>query len=121
MPRETSLISMQRRAHELRQKYLDDVDHYLKRIKDVVKEVDPDSRVMVFGSYVKDTMRVDSDVDVLIITHLAEDTGDRIKLRVAIAEDIGVYSPFEFHIATMKEYMNWYRKFIDEYREINTP
>ena len=118
MPRDTSLITLQQRANEKRQKYIENIDQYLKQIKETVKEADSDSKIIVFGSYVKDKMRIDSDIDVLIITHLAEDTGDRIKIRMAIARNIGIYSPFEFHIATLEEYTNWYSNIIDDYREI---
>jgi hypothetical protein len=118
MPREKSLISLQRRAQEERQKYLDNIEYYLKQIKESAEELDPDSKVIVFGSFVKDNMKIDSDVDVLVITYLAGDTEDRIKVRMAVAGDIGVYSPFEFHIATWEEYTNWYKDLIDESREI---
>ncbi|MFP3952302.1 MAG: nucleotidyltransferase domain-containing protein [Candidatus Bathyarchaeia archaeon] len=119
MPRDgVSLIDLQLHAQEERQRYLTNIDHYLDRIKEVTREEDPNSRILVFGSYVKGAMRIDSDVDVLIITHLAEDTEERIKLRVRIAREVGVYSPFEFHIATREEYNSWYKTLIDEHREI---
>lgn len=94
------------------------MDHYLGLIKEAAREGDPGSRVLVFGSYVKGDTRIDSDVDVLIITRLAEDAVGRARLRVRIARDIGVYSPFEFHIATKEEYTGWYENLIDEYREM---
>ncbi len=118
MHRETSLINLQQRARKERQRYLDNMNHYLNLIKETVTELDPESRVIVFGSYVRNDMRIDSDVDILIITHWAKNTEDRIKMRVRIAKEIGVYSPFEIHIATRKEYENWYKTLIDEYREI---
>jgi hypothetical protein len=113
-----SLIDLQLRAQRERKRCLDNIDHYLKLIKKAAREEDPDSRVLVFGSYVRGGMRVDSDVDVLIVTQLAEDTGERIRLRVRIARDIGVYSPFELHIASRGEYNSWYKNLIDDYREI---
>ncbi|MFP3950518.1 MAG: nucleotidyltransferase domain-containing protein [Candidatus Bathyarchaeia archaeon] len=119
MPRDgVSLIDLQLHAQEERQRYLDNIDFYLELIKEVTSEEDPDSRVLVFGSYVKGEMRIDSDVDVLIITHLAEDTEERVRLRVRIARGVGIYSPFEFHIATREEYNNWYKNLIEEYMVI---
>jgi hypothetical protein len=86
MPRgEISLFNLEQRAQRERQKYLKNMDYYLRLIKKTAREEDPDSRALVFGSYVKGNMRIDSDVDVLIITHLAEDTMERMRLRVKIA------------------------------------
>jgi predicted nucleotidyltransferase len=37
-------------------------------VKKACIEIDPECRLIVFGSFIKGGMRVDSDVDVLVIT-----------------------------------------------------
>ena len=79
---------------------------------------DPGARVMLFGSVVRGDVRPDSDIDLLIVTRLAEKLDERIKLRIRIMEVLGEESPFELHIVTMEEYENWYRRFIDQSIEL---
>ncbi len=101
-----------------RRKYLEDIWTYLSRVKDICREYDRECRVLVFGSFVKGGMRVDSDVDVLIITKLAEDPLFRGRLFKRIVTEVGFDNPFEIHIITEKEYLETYKKFIDIYREV---
>ncbi len=98
-------------------KYYEDPLSYLRIIKDLVKRKDPSARVFLFGSIVKGTLRPDSDIDVLIVTELAEDVGRRLSLRVEIAREIGVNTPFEIHIVSPEEY-KWYERFIDRCIEV---
>lgn len=100
------------------EKYFKNVINYLKKIKLIVKKYDPNVRVILFGSYVSGELRPDSDIDVLIITNLGKDVNQRIKLRVEIAKKIGYFTPFEIHIVSNNEYINWYKKFIRKYIEI---
>ncbi|MGQ9596261.1 MAG: nucleotidyltransferase domain-containing protein [Thermoproteota archaeon] len=99
-------------------KYYENIEKYVQNIKSVVKNHDPNSRIILFGSYVKGSMRKDSDIDVLIITDLAKETSLRVKLRIEIAERIGHVNPFELHIVSFDEYESWYKRFIDKYIEI---
>ena len=96
------------------EKYYRNVEKYVKDIKSLVKKRDPRAKVVLFGSYVKGSMRRDSDIDVLIVTDLAEDAEFRAKLRMEIAREIGDLTPFEPHIVTFDEYENWYKKFVDK-------
>ena len=103
---------------EERKKYFRDFIKYAEKVKEIVKQRDPDARIMLFGSAVKGKLRPDSDVDLLIITDIAEKLDERIKLRMEIVKILGEGSPFEIHIITDEEYENWYRKFIDRFFEL---
>jgi len=63
-------------------------------------------------------MRKDSDIDVLIVTSFAKDADFRANLRIEISRRIGDLTSFEIHIVTPDESEGWYRRFIDEYKEI---
>ncbi|MFN7106192.1 MAG: HEPN domain-containing protein [Pyrobaculum sp.] len=102
----------------LREICLGDVETCLKKVKEICRERDPGCRVIVFGSYVRSAMRIDSDIDVLLITDLAQDTLARGQLRAQIAKEVGPAAPLEIHIVTNKEYETWYKKFIDKHMEI---
>jgi predicted nucleotidyltransferase len=99
-------------------KYYENVNHYANKIKALVRKYDPSARVILFGSYVRGNMRPDSDIDVLLITRLASDAKERVRLRIEIKRTIGDLTPFEIHIVTEEEYENWYKKFIDQHIEI---
>jgi len=105
------------RIKELK-KYFDKPLFYVCKIKSVAKRRDPKVKLILFGSLVKGSMRPDSDIDILIVTQLARRLGERLKLRMEIAKEIGEYTPFEIHIVTPEEYEGWYKRFLDEYRVI---
>ncbi|RLG64275.1 nucleotidyltransferase domain-containing protein [archaeon] len=99
-------------------KYYEDPWRYLRAIKEIVRRFDENARVIVFGSFVRGDMKVDSDIDVLVITELARDAWKIARLRVEIKRGIGEISPFEVHIATPNEFESWYRRFIDKFVEV---
>jgi len=99
-------------------KYYENYRAYADRIKVVVKKHDPDARVILFGSIIRGNARPDSDIDVLVVTKLAGNVDERMRLRVSIAREIGECTPFEIHIVTPEEYEEWYRRFIDRYVEV---
>lgn len=101
-----------------RRKYLENAMTHLGRIKEVCRSVDSSCRTILFGSYVRGTMRPDSDIDVLLVTELAKDPWMRAKLYTRIYEGLDPEHPFEVHIVTLEEYEEWYRKFIDTYVEV---
>ncbi|MEM2739399.1 MAG: nucleotidyltransferase domain-containing protein [Candidatus Bathyarchaeia archaeon] len=113
-----TLVDLELEYLRIRCLYVDDVEGYLRRIKDVCRSFDPNCRLIVFGSYVRGGMRVDSDIDVLLITDRAYDPSYRGRIRVEIAREIGLITPFEMHIVTVEECEEWYRKFIDVYHEV---
>ncbi|MEM0173279.1 MAG: nucleotidyltransferase domain-containing protein [Sulfolobaceae archaeon] len=91
---------------------------YVKEIKRIcVEEIDKDCKVILFGSIARGNYRVDSDIDVLIITELANDVWKRAEIAAKIHKILGFSDPIELHIVTPKIYEEWYKKFIDIYEE----
>ena len=91
---------------------------YVREIKEIcVKEIDKNCRVILFGSIARGNHRIDSDIDVLIITELANDIWKRAEIAVKIHGGLGFSDPLELHIATPKIYEEWYKRFIDVYEK----
>jgi hypothetical protein len=86
-------------------------------VKKACIEIDPECRLIVFGSFIKGEIRVDSDVDVLVITKHAEKPESRGRIFRLITKEIGYYLPLEIHIVTPLEF-EAYSKLIDIYREV---
>lgn len=78
--------AMRRRA------VLKNLEHYLARIKQVVKELDENGEVYLFGSVAEGEYTLSSDIDVLIITEK-----DPFQMRVELWR-AGITEPFELHI-----------------------
>ena len=117
MPRKGFIDLLIEDAEE-RKRFFEDFLRYVEKVKEVVRRRDPNARIIVFGSVVRGDVRPDSDIDLLIITDLAEKLDERIKLRMEIMRILGEGSPFEIHIITAEEYENWYRRFIDRSLEL---
>ncbi|OYT25905.1 MAG: DNA polymerase subunit beta [Thermofilum sp. ex4484_82] len=113
-----TLIDLELETLKEWKKYYDNPRFYIEKVKAIARKHDKQARVMLFGSIIKGNMRPNSDIDVLLITRLAENVDDRIKLRVEISREIGDSTPFEIHIITPREYENWYKRFIDKYLEL---
>ena len=117
MPRKTFIDLLIENA-EKRKEYFANFVKYAEKVKEAVKRLDPEARVIIFGSVVRGNVRPDSDIDLLIITRIAENLDERIKLRIRIMEILGEESPFEPHIVSVEEYENWYRRFMDQFIEL---
>lgn len=113
-----TLIDLEIEHARARESYIKNAAEYLERIKMICRRYDPSCRLIVFGSFARGSMRVDSDVDVLVITEVARSAGRRAEMRAAIAREIGLVTPFEIHIVTPEEYETWYKRFIDVYLEV---
>ncbi len=117
MPR-TEFIDLLIEDVKKRKRYFEGFLRYAEKVKEIVRRRDPDARIIVFGSVVRGDVRPDSDIDLLIITRIAENLGERIELRIDIMKALGEESPFELHIVTAAEYEYWYRKFMDRFLEV---
>jgi len=117
MPRKGFIDLLIEDAEE-RKRFFEDFLRYVEKVKEVVRRRDPNAKIIVFGSVVRGDVRPDSDIDLLIITDMAEKLDERIKLRMEIMRILGEGSPFEIHIITTEEYENWYRRFIDHTLEL---
>ncbi len=96
---------------------------YLKRyeeialtIKSLVRKKFKDASVYLFGSVLKGRVTALSDIDILIVCNI--DRSEAIKLKTDIIKRIGLDVPVQIHIATADEFNSWYKRFIDEMREI---
>ena len=102
----------ERRAEELRNLWAT-----LERLRARARELDPGAQVYVFGSFARGTHRPDSDVDVLVVTSLAETEEGRLYVRAELGRILSPYSPIELHIATPEQFA-WYLQFLDVYVEV---
>lgn len=44
-----------------------DIQEIITKIKDVIREIVPDAKVILYGSYARGEQREDSDIDVLVL------------------------------------------------------
>ena len=112
------LIDLLLELRKEKERYYADPLRYARAIKDVVRSFDADARVYLFGSYVRGTMRPDSDIDVLVVTREASDVWRRVRIRVEVKRVIGDLTPFEIHLVTPEEFEVWYRRFNDVMLEV---
>jgi predicted nucleotidyltransferase len=107
-----------RRKWEERKEILKNARNIVKLIKEIcVKDIDPECRVILFGSIVRGNWRNDSDIDVLVITEKAKNEWDKAKIMSFIENALGISDPLELHVINNKEYEGWYKRFIDVFEE----
>ncbi|MEM0375460.1 MAG: nucleotidyltransferase domain-containing protein [Nitrososphaerota archaeon] len=112
------LIDLLLELREEKRRYYSDPLRYARKIKDVVRSLDPHALVFLFGSFVRGTMRPDSDIDVLVVTSMAADVWKRVRVMVEVKRAIGDLAPFQIHVVTPEELEGWYRRFIDAMVEV---
>ncbi|MDK2384137.1 MAG: nucleotidyltransferase domain-containing protein [Candidatus Korarchaeota archaeon] len=76
-----------------------------RRVRDIVREIDPDARIYVFGSVVRGRFTASSDIDILVVTEKIEKKYE-IMVRVYKATE----APIELHVVTPKGFL-WYKRF----------
>ena len=102
-----------------RDKYLKNMDYYLKAIKEFFKREFGEVEIFLFGSILRDDFGPNSDVDILVVSKNApEDSLGKAKLIAKIKDEIGFVNPFEFHIITPEIYDEWYSSFIKEKKKV---
>ena len=79
------------------------LDKYLKKITEIVKELDKNAEVYLFGSVAQGKHLLSSDIDILVVTNLAP-----AKV-LAILWEKGIKDPFEIHVVT-KEMLEIYKR-----------
>jgi len=104
------LIERQKR----KEKYFKNWRFYLRKIKKYAKEIlGEKTKVFLFGSFFKKEWGPESDIDVLIVSeNLPEDFDERGKIRTKIKSKVGIFSPFQLHLAKPEEFEGWYKGFI---------
>lgn len=115
-----SLVDIILPIHKKKEMYFRNYKSYCQEIKKIAKCSLKEVRVLVFGSVVKDKHTPSSDIDVLIISNnLPEEFEEREKVKTNIKSKIDPFSPFQLHLATPKEFKEWYENFLkDNYLEI---
>ena len=98
-------------------KYFDSYEKYARKIKEVLERELESVRVFVFGSVVEVKHTPASDIDVLAVSTNMPRGMKRAELRGKVLREIGVFSPFEIHLADEKEF-EWYRRFAEKMIEI---
>lgn len=84
-------------------------------VKAIVRKMDPEARVYVFGSVVKGEYTAASDIDVLVVTERIEKKYDLMIAMYKALPD----APIELHVSTPEQLESWYRRFMyDELEEI---
>ncbi len=88
--------------------YLADYKNIALRVKEIIREIDPDSKVYVFGSVVKGKYTASSDIDILIVT---KNIKEKYQMKVKVYKEIE--APVELHITTPDKFYSWYKRFIE--------
>ncbi len=109
-----TLVDIKRDIVERKEKYFRNYLYWCKKIKNkAIKVLGKDVKVLVFGSIVKGNWTPNSDIDVLIISkNLNKNWFKNTPIKLKIKKAVGLFSPFQIHLATPEEYENWYKKFI---------
>ncbi|MEM2191736.1 MAG: nucleotidyltransferase domain-containing protein [Archaeoglobaceae archaeon] len=89
-------------------KYLEKVEFYLEKIKEIVRSFDNSAEVYVFGSFLRAENLPSSDIDVLICSNRIEEF--RTAILSKVYEELGYMHPFEIHMVDENGF-RWYKKF----------
>ena len=89
--------------------YLRDYMQVAKHVKEVVRRIDPDARVFVFGSVVSGKYTGASDIDILVITKEL-----RRKYDIMVEVYRSTEAPVELHVISERQFLRWYRRFIGD-------
>ncbi len=106
-----------RRRAEYFERYLE----YCRLIKRKVEERWGPVRVVVFGSVVRgDYNPALSDIDVLVVTPWEPSPRERAAIICYVKNKVlkDPAAPFEVHVASEREYREWYSRFIDVMKEV---
>ena len=85
----------------------------LDEVKALIRRIDPESRIIFFGSVLKGNYNAWSDIDLIAIP---SDLSLEDKITVAFWQEID--APIELHIISNAQFEDWYLRFIDSYEEI---
>lgn len=99
-------------------KYFTHPAKYARKIKNLAKKKLTAPQVFLFGSAVTGDWSPGSDIDLLVVSPSVPKKQDqRAKIKAELYQEIGLFSPFEIHLITPKEFL-WYERFIDKKIEI---
>jgi len=88
--------------------YLKNYMEVAREVKGILKTIDPQVKVYVFGSVVRGKFTAASDIDILAVTEAIEKKKEMI---------VEVYkkmkAPVELHVTSPNKFETWYMKFIN--------
>ncbi len=90
-----------------RKKIFDNVDYYINKLANLIKNEDKNSEIYLFGSVLGGNYNMSSDIDILIVT----DEKEKI---MKLLWDNDYDEPFEFHI----KYQNEAKKYFEHIKKI---
>ncbi|HLH85494.1 MAG TPA: nucleotidyltransferase domain-containing protein [Thermoplasmataceae archaeon] len=85
----------------------------LEKVKSIVKSLDPEARLIFFGSVLRGNFDASSDIDLIIIPSSIS-LKDKIKVTVLMQVD----APLEIHVITKEIFENWYLRFLDVFEDL---
>ena len=107
-----------KRVYEDRRKYFEDLDSYLREIKEIVQRECPDSEIYLFGSVVNGNYSIGlSDIDVAVVSDTFRDRDKKLDVFGKLTKSF-FDSPFEFHVFTEVQW-ELFKKFVKKYRKID--
>ena len=111
-----TLVDVLKDYQRVRLTYLKKINFFLKLIKERARKIlGEDTKVFIFGSYLKKNFKLLSDIDILIVSDkIPEDPYEITKIKVKIIRDFKPGHPFEIHLTNYKNFNNWYKRFIKE-------
>lgn len=109
-----TLIKIINEIWKEKKQYFNNIDFYAQKIKRMAQEIlGEETKVFLFGSILKKTWTVGSDIDILIISDNLPDNFDkRNEIRTKIKSKISPFSPFQIHLVTNEEFEKWYKNFV---------
>lgn len=95
-------------------KYEERITEYLKnymqialKVKEIIKKIDQDAKIYVFGSVVRGKYTASSDIDILVITNNID---KKYQMKVSAYKEIE--ASIEIHVTTPEKFDKWYKRFI---------
>lgn len=79
----------------------------VREVKEIIKEIDPEVQVYVFGSVVKGEYTTVSDIDVLVVTKKID-----MKYDIMVNVYKRIDAPIELHVTSPEQFKRWYKKFL---------
>jgi len=105
-------------VYERRKKYFENLDEFLKEVKEIVRRDVQDAEMYLYGSVVEGDYSIGlSDIDVAIVSDVFEDRNRKLEFFGKLIKKF-FDSPFEFHVLTKKEW-EMYKRFIKKFRRLD--
>lgn len=115
----SAYLEMLKRMKQEKEIFFKNYREIALEIKNFLSKILGDVRVFVFGSTVKGTWNVFSDIDILVVSENSpKDPMERAKIKKSILSKYNYNAPLEIHFATPDEFEKWYNRMINVKIEI---